>query len=224
MVNGKSLIGSNWIIYIWAVNAGFIIETSMGYFISPLVSVFLGVFFLDEKLRRMQWLAVCIAGAGVLAMTVIYGQFPWISLYLAGSWGMYGFLRKKSPLASIEGLTLDTALLSLPVLAFLTFLTATGNGSFLKDWPTSLLLAGSGVISALPLVVYVVAARLVSLSMIGILQYIYPTLLFVVGAFIFNEPLSAAKMTGLIFIWIALAIYTIDSTIVFARREVAFKG
>jgi chloramphenicol-sensitive protein RarD len=117
------LIGSNWALYIWAVNANFIIETSLGYFICPLITVFLGVVFLHESLRRIQWIAVAIAGTGVLIMTFIYGQFPWISLYLAGTWGTYGLLRKKSPLNSVEGLTLETALLSVPAVIYLAYLT-----------------------------------------------------------------------------------------------------
>ncbi len=124
------LIGSNWALYIWAVNAGFIIETSLGYFICPLITVFLGVVFLHESLRRIQWIAVLIAGSGVLIMTFIYGQFPWISLYLAGTWGTYGLLRKKSPLSSVEGLTLETSLLSVPAVIYLVYLTTSNSGSF----------------------------------------------------------------------------------------------
>jgi chloramphenicol-sensitive protein RarD len=214
------LIGTNWAMYIWAVNAGFIIETSLGYFICPLISVFLGVVFLQEGLRRIQWMAVVIAGTGVLIMTFIYGQFPWISLYLAGTWGTYGLLRKKSPLSSVEGLSLETALLSVPAVIYLVYLTTSGSGSFLTDFPKSLLLIGSGITSGLPLLVFIIGARMINLSLIGILQYIYPTLIFIVGAFIYDEILSEAKMIGFMFIWSALIIYTIEGTIFLNRKKI----
>jgi len=213
------LIGTNWAMYIWAVNAGFIIETSLGYFICPLISVFLGVVFLQEGLRRIQWMAVVIAGTGVLIMTFIYGQFPWISLYLAGTWGTYGLLRKKSPLSSVEGLSLETALLSVPAVIYLIYVTASGSGSFLTDLPKRLLLIGSGITSGLPLLVFIIGARMINLSLIGILQYIYPTLIFIVGAFIYDEILSEAKMIGFMFIWSALIIYTIEGTIFLNRKK-----
>ena len=204
------LLGSNWLMYIWAVNAGFIIETSLGYFISPLISVFLGVVFLKESLRKIQWLAVGIAVVGVLVMTIIYGQFPWISVYLAGTWGTYGLLRKKSPLSSVEGLTLETACMALPALVYLIYLSLFGSGWFLSEVPTTLLLIGAGAISGLPLLIYITAARLIKLSLIGILQYIDPTLIFLIGAFIYNEPLNEAKIVGFVFIWTALIIYSIE--------------
>ncbi len=166
------LIGSNWALYIWAVNAGFIIETSLDYFISPLISIFLGVIFLHESLRLFQWGAVLIAGVGVLIMTFIYGQFPWISLYLAGTWGAYGLLRKKSPLNSVEGLTLDTALLSLPVIIYLILLASIGTNSILIDLTTSLLLVGSGLISGFPLILFITGARIINLSLSSISYWI----------------------------------------------------
>jgi len=204
------LIGSNWSMYIWAVNAGYIIETSLGYFISPLISVFLGIIFLKESLRKIQWLAVGTAVVGVLVMTIIYGQFPWISLCIAGLWSTYGLLRKKSPLTSVEGLTLETTCMTLPVLVYLIYLSNHGSGSFFSDVPTTLLLIGAGVISGLPLLMFIIAARLIKLSLIGILQYIYPTLIFLIGAVIYDEPMSEAKIVGFIFIWIALIIYSIE--------------
>ena len=211
------LIGSNWVMYIWAVNAGFIIETSLGYFICPLVSVFLGVFFLNESLRKIQWIAVLIAGIGVLIMTFIYGQFPWISIYLAGTWGTYGLLRKQSPLSAVEGLTIETALLSIPVIIYLIYLEIVGVASFLIDIKTSLLLVGSGIISGLPLIIFIIGARMINLSIIGILQYVYPILILLIGVFIYNEPLMESRITGFIFIWIALIVYSVDG-ILFKRN------
>ena len=215
------LIGSNWALYIWAVNAGFIIETSLGYFISPLISVFLGVIFLRESLRKIQWLAVLIAGVGVLTMTFIYAQFPWISLYLAGTWGTYGLLRKKSPLSSVEGLTLETSVLSIPAIIYILYLTTVGTSSFLIDLPTTLLLIGCGLTSGFPLLIFIMGARMINLSLIGILQYIYPTLILLVGAFIYGEELSESKMIGFIFIWTALIIYTIEGTVFLRRKKLA---
>jgi chloramphenicol-sensitive protein RarD len=213
------LIGSNWAVYIWAVNAGFIVETSLGYFICPLISVLLAVFFLNEKLRRMQWYAVALAGSGVLIMTVIYGQFPWISLYLASTWATYGLLRKKSPLSSVEGLTLEASMLAIPAIGYIMYLLFTGNSSFAIDLQTSLLLIGTGITSGLPLLVFIAGARMINLSLIGILQYIYPTLIFIIGVFLYDEVLNEAKIIGFIFIWIALLIYTIDSSILFKRKS-----
>jgi chloramphenicol-sensitive protein RarD len=157
-------------------------------------------------------------------MTFIYGQFPWISLYLAGTWGTYGLLRKKSPLNSVEGLTLETALLSVPAVIYLSYLTTTSTGSFATDLSTTLLLIGSGITSGLPLLVFIVGARMINLSLIGILQYIYPTLIFMVGAFIYGEPLSEAKMIGFMFIWSALIIYTIDGTFYLNRKKIFDTG
>ncbi|MBN1782222.1 EamA family transporter RarD [bacterium] len=203
------LIGSNWGTYIWAVNAGYIIETSLGYFISPLLTVFLAVLFLHENLRKVQWAAVIIAAGGVLYMTFVYGQFPWISLFLAGTWGAYGLLRKKSPLNSMEGLTVETCVLAVPAVMTLMFISGTGETFFTRPANT-LLLMGSGLISGVPLLVFISGARMIPLSLIGILQYIYPTLIFLIGAFVYHEPLSPTKLTGFYFIWIALSVYTIE--------------
>ncbi len=204
------LIGSNWAMYIWAVNAGFIIETSLGYFICPLVSVFLGVFFLHESLRKFQWISILIAGTGVLIMTFIYGQFPWISIYLAVSWGLYGLLRKKSPLSAVEGLTIETALLSIPGIIYLIYLNSIGESSFLVDTQTSLLLICTGIISGLPLIIFIMSAKMINLSLLGLLQYVYPLLIFLTGVFVYNEPLIESRIIGLIFIWTALIIYSVE--------------
>lgn len=205
------LIGSNWATYIWAVNAGHIIETSLGYFISPLINVFLGVLVLKEHLRKLQWAAIAIVGISVLTMTFVYGHFPWIALYLAGTWGLYGLLRKKSPLNSVEGLTLETGLLSIAALGYLFFLKTTGNFSFLLDWRTSIFLMGTGLISGVPLIMFINGARMINLSLIGILQYIYPTLIFIIGYFVYGEVLDEAKLIGFVFIWLAIVLYTGDS-------------
>ena len=204
------LIGSNWALYIWAINANYIVEVSLGYFICPLVSVFLGVIILKESLRIIQWTAVLIAVIGVLIMTFIYGQFPWIALYLAGTWGLYGLLRKKSPLSAVEGLTIETALMSIPVIIYLTYLNIVGDSSFFIDVQSSLLLIGTGVLSGLPLIIFIIGSKLINLSLIGILQYIYPILILLVGVLIFNEPVMESRIVGFTFIWIAVIIYIFD--------------
>jgi chloramphenicol-sensitive protein RarD len=213
------LIGANWATYIWAVSAGYIVETSLGYFISPLVNVFAGVLFLHERLRPVQWLAVGIAGMGVLAMTLLYGVFPWISLFLAFTWGIYCLLRKKSPLDAVEGLTLETTLLSVPALAFLLYRYTIVSSPLPALLPDTALLIGTGIISGLPLIVFIIGARLVKLSVIGIIQYIYPILLMLTGVFIYHETLNTAKMTGFIIIWIALIIYSVESALYYRNRK-----
>jgi chloramphenicol-sensitive protein RarD len=213
------LIGSNWGVYIWAVNAGYIIETSLGYFICPLISVFLGVLFLHEKLRFIQWIAIGIAAAGVLIMTFLYGQFPSISIFLALSWGSYGLLRKQSPLGPVQGLTLETLLLSILSLTFLIIRKSGGSPAFLHDAPTTLLLMGTGIISGLPLLIFIAGARLIDLTLIGILQYVYPTLIFVVGYFIYHEPLNQSKIIGFLFIWTALLVYSMESVYRLKRKR-----
>ncbi|MBN2424782.1 MAG: EamA family transporter RarD [Calditrichaceae bacterium] len=213
------LIGTNWLTYIWAVNANYIIETSLGYFICPLLSVFLGVYILKERLRNLQWLAVSIAGIGVLVMTIIYGQFPWISLYLAGSWALYGLIRKKSPLGPVEGLALETAVLSIGAIIYFFYLGFTDQSLFFSAWPVTTLLIGTGLISGAPLIVFIAASRLIKFSLIGIIQYIYPTMIFLIGWIIYDEPLNEAKLTGFAFIWIALVIYSVEGLIYLGRRN-----
>lgn len=212
------LIGSNWGVYVWAVNSGHVIETSLGYFISPLISVFLGVIFLHEKLNRIQWQAVSLAGIGVAVTTIMMGALPWISLFLAVSWGLYGLLRKQSPLNSAEGLALETGILSLPALCYFIYLIFSGAGSFGADLPTAFLLIGTGIISGLPLMIFISGSRIIDLSLAGFLQYIYPTLIFIIGYFVYNEPLNMAKLTGFIFIWIALIIYSLENRITAFRK------
>jgi len=203
------LIGSNWAMYIWAVNAGYVIETSLGYFICPLISVFLGVLFLHEKLRKIQWLAIIIAGMGVLVMTLMYGQFPWISLYLALTWGLYGLLRKTSTLKPAEGLLLETLIMVIPAMAYFILLLHSNSGSFFVNTKTTFLLMGTGLISGVPLIVFIAGARQINLSLIGILQYVYPTLIFACGYFLYHELLNEGKVIGFVFIWTAIFLYSV---------------
>jgi chloramphenicol-sensitive protein RarD len=201
------LITANWLTYIWAVNADFIIETSLGYLICPLVSVLLGVVFLKEKINRFQWLAIIIAVTAVLIMTFAYGQFPWIGMILALSWGSYGLFRKKSPLNAVDGLTLETLLLSLVVVFYFAYLLKNGTSSFFINPSTTSLLIGAGIVTGLPLIIFINGARLIKLSLIGVIQYFYTIITLLIGVFIYHEPLTQSRIVGFILIWIAVIIY-----------------
>lgn len=206
------LLSLNWLTYIWAVNAGHIVDASLGYFINPLVSVLLGMIFLGERLRPWQGVAVGLAAASVLYLTLGLGSLPWIALVLAGTFGFYGLLRKTAPLGSMEGLSVETALMSLPALVYLLVLEATGQGSFgHAGAATSLLLAGTGVVTAVPLLLFAWAARNTTLATVGILQYIAPTFQFLLGLLVYHEPFSPARLLGFGGVWLALVIYTAEA-------------
>lgn len=212
------LISVNWLVYIWAVNAGFIVETSLGYFINPLVSVLLGVVILRERLRVGQWVAIAVAGAGVLYLTARYGTLPWIGLTLAVSFAIYGLLKKTAQLNALEGFAMETGMLALPAAAYLLFLGSRGDGALGHAPPaTVVLLLGTGVITALPLLFFAAGARRIPLSTVGLLQYIAPTLGFMLGVFVYHEPFNQERLIGFSLIWLSLAIYTAEGLI--ARRN-----
>jgi chloramphenicol-sensitive protein RarD len=215
------LLGTNWLVYVYGVNARHVVETSLGYFINPLVSVALGVVFLRERLRPAQWLPIGLAAAGVLYLTIQYGAPPWIALTLAFTFGSYGLLKKAAPLGAFHGLTLETAMLFLPSLAYLLYLERQGSAAFVHaGWSTSLLLALSGVLTSLPLLMFGSAARLIPLYMIGLLQYIAPTGQFLLGVLAYGEPFAPARLVGFSIIWAALAIYWLEGWVE-RRREAA---
>jgi chloramphenicol-sensitive protein RarD len=206
------LLALNWFIYIWTVNAGYVIETSLGYFINPLVNVLLGVVFLRERLRKGQVPAVALAVAGVVYLTISYGAFPWIALTLAFTFAFYGLLRKTAPLGATEGVTLETAVLFLPAAAAMLYLNRTGSGAFGEGDPqTTLLLIGVGVITAVPLLFFGAAARRITLTNLGLLQYIAPTLQFLLGVYVFGEAFGKEQLVGFGLIWMALIIYSFES-------------
>jgi chloramphenicol-sensitive protein RarD len=214
------LLGLNWFTYIWAVNSGHIVDSSLGYFINPLISVLLGVAFLRERLRLWQGVAVGFAAAGVVFLTMGYGAFPWIAFVLALTFGFYGLLRKTAPLGSLEGLSLETTLLSIPGLAYLVYLEGIGTASFgHAGTVTSLLLLGTGVVTAIPLILFAYAARRVTLATVGILQYIAPTFQFLLGVFIYHEPFTHTRLVGFAVIWAALAIYSFEGLMVERKRR-----
>lgn len=204
----------NWFVYIWGVNAGYIVETALGYFINPLVNVLLGYLFLRERLRMGQGLAVALALGGVLYLTILYGSLPWIALTLAFSFGFYGLLRKTAVLDSVEGLSLETAWLFLLAAGLLITFEARGTGSLgHSSLQVNLLLIGSGVITAVPLLFFAASARLVTLTTLGILQYVAPTLQFLIGVFVYGEAFSRHQLVGFSFIWLALLVYTLEGAL-----------
>jgi chloramphenicol-sensitive protein RarD len=215
------LLAANWFIYLWANNNGHIVEVSLGYFINPLFSVLLGVLFLRERMRPGQWAAIGLAFAGVIYLTISYGHLPWIALSLALTFGFYGLMRKTAPLGSVEGLTIETGLMFLPALIYLGYLAAHGTGTFgSAGLPTSLLLAGAGLATAIPLILFAKGARAVPLSTLGVLQYIAPTLQFLVGVVIFREGFSQSQTIGFTIVWTALLLYWLEG-LVTRRRQVA---
>jgi chloramphenicol-sensitive protein RarD len=202
------LLTVNWLIYVWGVNSGFIVETSLGYFINPLISVLLGVIFLRERLRPAQWLPVALAAAGVVYLTVTYGRLPWIALSLAVSFGFYGLMKKLAPLGSLYGLTLETALVFPIALIYLALVGVTGTGSFLHEGALSdILLIGTGVVTSVPLLMFASAARQIPLTMIGVLQYVAPTLQFLIGVFLYHESFDKSRLIGFGLVWLALIIF-----------------
>lgn len=216
------LLSINWFIYIWGVNSGFIVETSLGYFINPLVNVVLGVVIFKERLRPGQWAAVALAAFGVVFLTFVYGRLPWIALTLAFSFGFYGVLKKKVRLPALEGLSLETGMLFIFALSFLLWRSINGTGSFGNtDLATNLLLIGTGIITAVPLLSFAAAAHLIPLSLMGIMQYIAPTFQFMIGVFIFNEPFSPQLLIGFSIIWAALALYTLEGVMRRRRLKLA---
>jgi chloramphenicol-sensitive protein RarD len=214
------LISINWLTYIWAVNAGFIVETSLGYFINPLLSVLLGVVFFRERLRPWQWAAIALASAGVVYLTYAYGSLPWIALTLAVTFGAYGLVKKTAPLGSLHGLTLETLVLLVPAIMFLVYSDRAGNGAFSNSGAISdALLMGAGIITAVPLLLFSSAARRIPLSLIGILQYISPTLQFLLGVLVYKEPFTATKFIGFGIVWAALIIYGVEGLMAYRAQS-----
>ncbi len=219
------LLGSNWLLYVWAVNAGFVVETSLGYFINPLLSVALGVLFLQEKLRPAQWIAVSLAAAGVLYLTFLYGELPWIALILAASFGLYGLLRKTSPLGSLDGLALETGILFLPAFAFLLTTNMNGSAAFLNTGAVAdLFMIGAGPVTVIPLLLFAAATQRIPLSLVGITQYITPTMFFLIGIFLYNEPFSMGRLVGFILVWIGLILIAYDGLSHSRRRTPAVEA
>jgi len=206
------LIGINWLTYVWAVNAGFIVETSLGYFINPLISVVLGMIFFRERLRPLQWIPVVLAAAGVIYLTLSYGRLPWIALTLAFSFGFYGLVKKLAPLNSVFGLTLETGILLVPAILYLVFAEISGAAAFSHTGATSdILMIGAGLATTIPLLMFAGAARRIPLTMIGLMQYIAPTMQFLLGIFIYKEPFSFQQLIGFGIVWCGLLVFAAES-------------
>lgn len=206
------LLAVNWLVYVWGVNAGYVVETSLGYFINPLVNVLLGVVFLRERLRPFQWLPVGLAAAGVIYLTLSYGSLPWIALALAFTFGLYGLMRKVAPLGSLHGLTLETMIIFVPALIYLLVEETRHAGAFGHSGPTNLvLLILVGIVTVIPLLLFAAGARSVPLSTMGLLQFIAPTFQFLSGVFLFGEPFTQARLVGFSLIWLALILFTAEN-------------
>lgn len=214
------LIAANWAGFIWAVGSGHVVETSLGYFINPLLSVLLAVFVLGERLRPAQWTAVALAASGVLYIAIAHGEVPWISLLLATTFALYGLAKKRAPLGSVHGLTLETGLLALPAALLLLWSEASGEAAFLHG--SSLvdgLLLGAGVVTIAPLLMFASAAQRIPLLWIGLLQYIAPTLQLAIGVLVFGEPFQRERAIGFSMVWAALALFAVEGIV--AHRATA---
>jgi len=212
------LVAVNWLTYIWAVGAGFILDTSLGYYINPLLSVLMGIAVLHERLRPVQWAAIALAAAGVCYLWIAHGSLPWIALILAVSFGLYGLVKKIAPLGSLQGLTVETAVLLLPALAFLAYFGQAGLGVSLHTGAvTGILLVGAGLVTVVPMLLFSSAARRIDLSLLGIMQYIAPTMQFVLGVFVYHEPFTRERLIGFVIVWTALAVYAAEGYV--SRRS-----
>lgn len=204
-------ISVNWGVYIWAVNSGHVIETSLGYFINPLLTILLGVLVLKESLSRPQWLAVGIGTVAIVVLTIDYGRLPWIALLLAGSFAAYGFLKKQVSVGAVESLAIETAVLALPALVTLLVLNSRSQLTFgHHSHSTTLLLAGSGFVTAIPLLLFGAGARRLRLTTIGLLQYLAPVLQFGVGVGIRHEAMPLPRLLGFALVWVALVVLATD--------------
>jgi chloramphenicol-sensitive protein RarD len=206
----SGLLTINWGVYIWSVTVNRVVEAALGYYITPLINVTFGVLLLREKLRPAQWIAVTLAAAGVVILTLGYGSLPWIALVLAISWGSYSLIKKSLNLGALETLSLETLFAFLPNLVFLFIIQGNGSAEFGSTWTISLLLFGAGAATVIPLLLFNGSTTRLPLSTVGLLQYITPTIMFFIGIFINNEDISMTKVIGFAFIWLALAVLSRD--------------
>ena len=212
LLGAALLIAVNWLVFVYAVNSGHVVETSLGYFINPLVSVLLGVVVFSERLRPLQWTAVGIAAVAVAVLTVDYGRPPWIALALAVSFGLYGLMKKLVRVEAAPGLFVETALVAVPAAVVLGVLHAQGEGTAGNAGTGHLLLlVSSGIATAIPLLLFAAAARRIPLSTVGLLQYITPLMQLAIGVFVYHEPMPPARLAGFVIVWVALAVLTADS-------------
>lgn len=214
-------LSGNWLIYIWAVNSGHIVDSSLGYFLTPLVNTVFGLLFFKDRLSRLQWIAICLAVLGVSCQLIMLGRLPWIALFLALSFGTYGVLRKKEPVDSIPGLFLETLILTpLALTALIWFWKNNYQGLFQINLQLDPFLLATGVVTTVPLLLFAYGAKRLRLTTLGLMQYIAPTGQLIIGVFIYKEELSLAYLFSFAFIWAGLIIYSLESLRVYRRRRI----
>ena len=215
------VIAVNWATYIWGVNNGHVVETALGYFINPLVTVLMGVFVLQETMRPLQWAAMAIAGSAVVVLAVDYGRLPWVALILAFSFGTYGLAKKTADVGAVESLAFETVLLAPLAAAYVAWLVATGRSGFAQHGlDHSLLMVSTGVVTALPLICFGAAATRLSMVSLGLLQYLAPLIQFVLGLVVFHEAMPTGRWIGFSLVWLALVIFTAEQ-VAHRRRQLA---
>lgn len=204
------LVSINWLIYIWATNNGHVVEAALGYYINPLIIIAFGVILLKEKMRQLQWVAVSIATVGVIILTVDYGRLPWVALGLALSWGSYGLVKKQLGLGALEGLAIETMIAFIPYCGYLIFIGSKGEGQFGHGFGLTTLLISAGAVTAIPLLLFNGSTTRLPYSTIGLMQYITPTLTFIIGVWVNHEVMPTARWVGFLLIWVALITLAID--------------
>ncbi|MCG7406904.1 EamA family transporter RarD [Paenibacillus sp. ACRRX] len=219
MILAAMLISVNWLVFIFAVKSDHVLEASMGYYINPLLNVFLATFFLKERLNKIEWASVVIAGVGVLCLTVYYGRFPWAALTLAATFSFYGLIKKKVGVGAWAGLTIETLIIAPFALIFLLFFDHSGVSMWDQDMSTILLLMGTGIVTAIPLLLFAAGARRISFTLVGFLQYIAPTIMLLLGLFLFHEPFSQPQLFAFILIWLALLLFSVSRSREMLRRK-----
>lgn len=214
MATSAVLLAANWLLFIWSVTNERVLEASLGYFLNPLVSVVLGVTVLRERLRPAQWLAIAIAAAGVLVLSIDVGRVPWVAISLAVSFGLYGLIRKTAPLGSLDGLSIEVSLMFPVAVAAFAVLTTIDGGTDVVSEPLEWVWAGgTALMTAAPLLLFASAARRVELWMVGVLQYIAPTLNFLLGVFAYDESWSGGQVVGYVVIWSGLAVFAVEGVV-----------
>jgi chloramphenicol-sensitive protein RarD len=215
---GAVVIAVNWGVFIWAVNHDHVVETSLGYFINPLILIFLGVVVMGERLRRTQWAAILVAVLAVAQLTYDYGRPPWVALTLAFSFGTYGLMKKKAGVGAVEGLALETAILAPVALAYVVWIQVDGTAAFGSEGVLNMvLLAGTGLITAIPLLLFGGAANRVPMTTLGMLQYVTPSMQFTLGLVVFHEDMTTARWIGFSLVWVALVLLTLENLV--SRRR-----
>lgn len=223
LVMGAIFITFNWFIYIWAVNDNRVIETSLGYYINPLFNVLLGILFLKERLSFWQIFSVTLAASGVFYMTIHFGSVPWIAICLAVSFGLYGLCKKVAALSPITSITLETLIIAPFAFLYLYYLNYHGLGSFANLTLTSIFLIGSGVVTAIPLLLFANGANQLSLTMLGFIQYLSPTIALLLGIFLYHEPFTEVHCISFGLIWAALSVFSLSNTTLFLKSEMLLR-